>query len=345
MPWNIFKSRAVARARIDVRRIPKTGNQHLLSGGGFASLGRSALCAVGAAMLFVAVGGDVADARTPAPKPPRVSRASGRDGGLLYATHCARCHGTTGRGDGRDAELFVTPPCDLRSGFVRGHSTAELVARVRDGLRLNLAVDPAAVRARAADTEAIARHIERLSYVNWRLAERGEELFVDRCEICHGPFGRPSGPRPAGVETPRDLSASEFQDRVRDDDIARTIREGHGSMPGLVPRLEVADVPAVVTFVRLLSPGYERYSRYCAACHGDDGRGPGVRYGDDGARAPTVVLDRAYLEHHDFERIRAAVWHMLDEQRPEMPHVRATLSAGDAQAIVEYLKRVDERTR
>lgn len=271
-----------------------------------------------------------------------VHARSARDGAVLYALHCAQCHGASGRGDGPDADLFVTRPRDLHAGFLRHYSVAELVARIRKGTPLNLAVDPAALHGRTADTEALARYVERLPDVKWRLVERGQELFADRCEICHGPFGRPTDMRPAGVSAPADLSADDFQRDATDDDIAQTIRRGHGSMPGLVPRIDAGDVPAVVAFVRLLSPGHERYSRYCAACHGDDGRGPGVRFSDDGVRAPTVVFDAAFMAHHDHEHLRAAVWHMLDEQRPQMPHLKGAVGAGDARAIVEYLRRLDE---
>lgn len=308
--------------------------------------GRCVLSAAGGVILLIlSVTMGATEAAAAAPRASNPTGATRTDGATLYAKHCSRCHGPSGQGDGPDAGLFVTPPRNLRSGFLGHYSTAELTSRVRDGMRLSLALDPAAVRAHATDTEAIARYVERLPAINWRIAERGEEVFVDRCEICHGPFGRPSGPRPPGVGQPRDLSASDFQARAHDEGIARTIREGHGSMPGLVPRVPVADVPALVAFVRLLSPGFEGYTRYCAACHGDDGRGSGVRYGDDGAPVPTVVLDRAYLKHHDFEHVRAAVWHMLDEHRPEMPHLRATLSEADAHAIVEYLKSVEADTR
>jgi len=44
--------------------------------------------------------------------------AHGIDGALLYARHCERCHGVTGRGDGPEADLFVTRPRDLQSGFL-----------------------------------------------------------------------------------------------------------------------------------------------------------------------------------------------------------------------------------
>jgi len=268
---------------------------------------------------------------------PVAAHARIADGAVLYALNCAQCHGPTGRGDGVDAELFATRPRDLHDGVLARYPNEALVERIRRGTRL--ALDPAAVRARATDTEALVRHLERLPRVDWRLVERGEEIFVDRCEICHGAFGRPTGVPPAGVARPTDLSADEFQRRVGDPQVAEMIRRGHGAMPGLLPRVELADVPAVAAFVRLLSPGFERYERMCAPCHGEDGRGAGVRYGDTGVRVPTVVFDAGYFARTDPEHVRAAAWHMLDERRPEMPHLGRTLAVADARAIVEYLKR------
>lgn len=304
-------------------------------------LAAMAIALLAAATTLVAGATEIADGRLQKTPAANADDAASAAGAALYGVHCARCHGPSGRGDGPDADLFVTRPRNLRGGFLRRYSTRELVDRVRTGAPLNLAVDPAAVRERAADTEALVRHLERLPSINWRLVERGQELFADRCEICHGPFGRPSGIRPPGVAMPADLSAEAFQQRIRDDDIARTIRGGHAVMPGLVPRIDLADVPALVAFVRLLSPGFERYSRYCAACHGDDGRGAGVRFGDDGPHAPTVVFDAEYFARHEPERVRASAWHMLDEQRPAMPHLGRTLTAADARAIIAYLKRAE----
>jgi mono/diheme cytochrome c family protein len=110
-------------------------------------------------------------------------------------------------------------------------------------------------------------------------------------------------------------------------------------MPAVVPRVREGDVPALVAFVRLLSPGFEQYSRYCAACHGDDGRS--VATFTEGISVPTTIFDRAYFTRHDPEEVRAKVWHMVGEQKPAMPHMRAKLSEPEARAIITYLKRTN----
>jgi mono/diheme cytochrome c family protein len=258
------------------------------------------------------------------------------DGGALYARHCEGCHGITGRGDGPDAVLFMTRPRDLQSGFLARYSTDDLVRRIRNGIPLELALDPVALRGRAGDVEAIAAHLERLPTVNWRQMEEGLALYLDHCELCHGIAGTPDPTVPGDARPPRDLSDPAFQRDTTDAEIADVIRHGRRGMPATAP-IAAAELPALIAYVRLLSPGYALYDRYCTACHGDDGRGAGS-FGEAGAQ-PTVVFDRAYFERRDPEHVRAAIWHMLDTQRPRMPHLRGVLSDAEARAIVSYLKR------
>lgn len=259
------------------------------------------------------------------------------DGQALYVRHCESCHGVTGRGDGPDAILFSTPPRDLQSGFLDRYPTDDLVRRIRSGVPLQLALDLPALRARAGDVEAIAAHLERLPGVAWRRVEVGQAIYLDRCELCHGPHGKPELTGPHGARVPRDLGDAAFQRRLDDDDLAELLRHGRRGMPAIEPPVHPRELPDLLAFVRLLSPGYTLYDRYCAACHGDDGRGSGS-FAEEGAR-PTVVFDRAYFRRRDPEQVRAAVWHMLDTQRPVMPHFRDALTVAEARAVVAYLKR------
>jgi mono/diheme cytochrome c family protein len=137
---------------------------------------------------------------------------------------------------------------------------------------------------------------------------------------------------------PRNLTDPAFQRSTADSDLTAAVRHGRAGMPALVPRVAEDDAVALTAFVRLLSPAYESYTRYCAACHGDDGRGAGS-FAEATSRRPTVVFDRRYFERHDPEAVRAAVWHMVGERKPAMPHFRERLSEADARAVVEYLKR------
>lgn len=263
--------------------------------------------------------------------------ASAPNGQVLYAENCERCHGVTGRGDGPDAPLFVSPPRDLQSGFLARYPTEDVVRRIRSGVPLELAFDIDRLRARAGEVEALAGYLERLPTIDWRRVEEGQAVYVERCELCHGRTGTPELTLPPGARAPRDLSDPAFQASVSEEDLAVLASHGRGGMPAIGPPIARGELRSLVAFVRLLSPGYALYDRYCAACHGEDGRGAGslVEEGEH----PSVVFDRAYFRRRDPEQVRTAVWHMLATKRPVMPHFRRVLTPAEVRAIVAYLKR------
>jgi mono/diheme cytochrome c family protein len=61
-------------------------------------------------------------------------------------------------------------------------------------------------------------------------AALGEAAWGQQCATCHGPQGRGDGPQGPMFKAP-DLSRSDWQGRVSDDQIASTIRNGKGRMP------------------------------------------------------------------------------------------------------------------
>jgi mono/diheme cytochrome c family protein len=263
------------------------------------------------------------------------------DGRYLYTAYCASCHGAEGHGDGVDADLFLPRPRDLRGGVLAAQDDDALVERIRHGRPLGLARDPEALRARAGDTEILVAHLRRLPTLHWRSIERGQEIYVDRCEICHGPFGH-STSVPSGVTVePRDLSDPHYQRETSDRVLVDRIQHGHRKMPA-IPGLDVPENrDALVAYLRLLSPGYERYSRFCANCHGDDGRGPGVDWASE--KRPIVLFDQAYFAKKDPEVLRKDVWHMLEGAEPQMPHMSRVLQASQVRAILAYLRRLPAR--
>lgn len=257
------------------------------------------------------------------------------DGAGYYRRDCARCHGPHGRGDGPDAAIFTSPPRDLRTEFLTKYSTTELVRRVRRGSVLKLAVDPKALEARNREVTALVPYVERLPGIDWRLAEPGLQKYAERCEPCHGRYGHPSAALPAGGPVPRDLSDPAFQRDTSDDALSVLVRHGREGMPKLTPALAAADAPAVAASVRLLSPGFALYERFCANCHGDDGRGTA---NPATMKSTPTVLDAEYFAHHDAQHVADTVWHMMAERKPQMPHLRRNVSETAAQAIVKFLK-------
>jgi mono/diheme cytochrome c family protein len=57
-----------------------------------------------------------------------------------------------------------------------------------------------------------------------------EATWKAQCLRCHGPLGHGDGPEGPMVKAPN-LAAVEWQDKVKDEDIAATIRNGKGKMP------------------------------------------------------------------------------------------------------------------
>lgn len=59
--------------------------------------------------------------------------AAAEDAGALFATHCARCHGALGHGDGPDAETIDIPVPDLTDPGKQSHyddaSMEQLIAK------------------------------------------------------------------------------------------------------------------------------------------------------------------------------------------------------------------------
>lgn len=256
------------------------------------------------------------------------------EGGRLYREHCAPCHGPTGRGDGPNAALFSITPRDLHDGVLGRYDTTDLVRRVRDGRTLELALDLPALRAHARKVDDVVAHMKRLPTLDWGLVDEGWGIYMQRCERCHGRFGRPSASFPSGVRPPRPLGDPAFQRSMDDAALREAIRHGREGMPAPTPRPAADEVALLAGFIRILSPGFETYSQYCAACHGDDGHGaPAI----DPA-LPTVVFDASYFRRTDPERLHDAVWHMMEQNQPSMPHFQRAITESETRHIVEYLR-------
>ncbi|MCX8072816.1 MAG: c-type cytochrome [Candidatus Binatia bacterium] len=268
-----------------------------------------------------------------------VGRAGGTvDGGkAAYLRYCANCHGGEGRGDGPDASRFVRPPRNLREGVLRAYSGDELVDRVFSGRHLALQMDPTRLADLTAEADQIIEHLRRLSRAHWPQVERGWALYTVRCSTCHGPYGNPPEFLPQGVKRPRHLSDRAWQEAASDAALLAVVRHGRAGMPALVPQISADEARALLTFVRLLSPGFERYQRVCAVCHGDDGRGVKATSGEV-VKLPQVRFDRGYFASRSQAQLRAAVLHMVQEHEPAMPHFATVLDRDTIRAIVEYLR-------
>jgi mono/diheme cytochrome c family protein len=149
---------------------------------------------------------------------------------------------------------------------------------------------------------------------------------------------------PSLVPRPRDLGDPAYQKQVSDEALFRVISEGTKGMPGTADVLGVPERKAVIAFVRLLSPGYELYDRFCEVCHGGRGIPPEVAqeelFGGVFGKAPThmPVFNAKYFQTHTDEQVRGWVRHMLKQNRAVMPHFAGELNAEEVRQILAYLR-------
>ena len=274
----------------------------------------------------------VADLGSPLPRVAAIDK-----GRALYMAQCSRCHGPNGIGDGPDAPLLRNPPADLRrSEVLDSFSDEKLAERIRDGKVMRLEFRPESISRQAADTEALYRFLRKLPQIRWKSVEAGAVLYFERCTPCHGGYGHPESALPPGVtRRPQDLSDERFQASVSDRELRWLVRHGRRGMPVVLPRLTEAEAADLVSFVRVLSPGFDLYDSFCSTCHGFHGEGATGALSTK--PAPQFAFDAEYFRTHTADEIRQAIWHMLEDKTPSMPHFAETLSTAEVKAILLYL--------
>jgi mono/diheme cytochrome c family protein len=264
-------------------------------------------------------------------------------GEVRYIRHCAGCHGADARGGGAIGKALEVQPRNLRSADLLRNSDDELVVRILHGKSLPVLVNPKALPASEEEVSAILAHMRRLPTLSWGQVEAGESVYDSLCLTCHGIYGRGDGSLVSTLPAPpRDLSTPPYQQQVSDDDLLKLISEGKGAMPGSGDVLSLDDRKAVVTFVRMLSPGYELYDRYCVGCHGTRGKAPDPALldvlGFPSSQKMPPAFDRAYFQSHTDEQLRPKITHMVKLNRVAMPHFAGELTAEQVREVVRYLR-------
>lgn len=272
-------------------------------------------------------------------KPRKLTKAE-----VLYNRNCATCHGWDGKDGGPGAKILgIYPPSLRREALFSRYSEEGLIARVMFGKVLTGPLNQIENPKAAAEINAILSHMRRLPNIAWDQVSSGEEIYDELCIGCHGVYGRGDGEWASKLPVaPGDLGETLFQDQINDDQLVNIIAEGKGTMPGAADVLNLNELKDVVAFVRLFSPGYEAYDRFCASCHGSDGVPIELIYYDELGfetdRIEIPTFDTAYFESITDEELRTQIKHMLATNRVSMPHFAGDLEKEEVRQILNYLR-------
>jgi mono/diheme cytochrome c family protein len=203
----------------------------------------------------------------------------------LYATHCAVCHGDTGKGDGPAMGALHPRPRDFTTGAYKFRSTPSgtlpTVEDVVRSTRVGLAgtsmpgyegiLSPAEIESVSRAVLAMAPQEKRpgkpisLGLAPQRspdIVARGRALFTrSGCAACHGPQGkavpwRPAREDPGGAGRPTALTEPwTFRGGSDRESVTRRILTGidGSSMPPLAGRLAPPEVWAIASYVDTLA--------------------------------------------------------------------------------------------
>jgi mono/diheme cytochrome c family protein len=245
--------------------------------------------------------------------------------------------------------LLKKPPSLRRVELFTQNSEAELVARVLLGKDLSVPLSSAAGPESEADVSALLIYLRRLPTIHWKEVAAGQQVYDSLCVACHGIYGGGDGLMSPSLSLPlRDLRDPTYQSRVTDEDLFRIISAGKGAMPGTADVLSTDERRAVIAFIRLLSPGYELYDRFCEVCHGALGVPPEVAqqelFGGPEVQTKTPVFDQHYMATHTDEELRGWTRHMLKQNRAVMPHFAGELDAEEVRQILAYLRSLPPQT-
>ena len=192
----------------------------------------------------------------------------------------------------------------------------------------------------------IIAHIRKLDTIDWDKVDAGQAIFDELCANCHGFYGHGDGVFSSKMPVPLpDLSSENFQNQHSDAELLQIISQGKNAMHGVAEHLSTEETKAVSAFVRLLSPGYESYDRFCASCHSSDGlsmQAVNLTEEQQDIEFENITIpdfDRTYLEAHSDEQLSLKVRYMLEDNRMSMRHFPEDLKPNEVRLIYQYLHK------
>ncbi|MBC8337379.1 MAG: c-type cytochrome [Rhodospirillales bacterium] len=179
-------------------------------------------------------------------------------GSHLYRSYCLVCHGKEGNGNGPLAKKKDLRPADLSSGKYQKEkigTLAETIGRYRKDADSNMPnwglVLP------EDDIKHIAAYITTMSNKGLKFrgnTRRGRIIYKNACIACHDKNGKGNGLLAQLIRIEMvDFSHPESMQKLSDDQLLKTIREGKGDfMPPWAGALNDDEIIDVASYVRLL---------------------------------------------------------------------------------------------
>lgn len=188
-------------------------------------------------------------------------------GQKLYAQHCAGCHGNTGEGNGPAATFLFPKPRNFRFGKYRLVSTENQVPNLADLESLLVRGMPGSsmpswAHLKLEERKLLAQEVYRLTGVGAR------DRYLDNLKKEQG-------------LTDEDIKADDVQQEIAEFVKSRTTPS------------EAAVVPAILASnAEAIARGKELFVKQaCASCHGNEGKGDGVKKMVDDEGFPTRPRD------------------------------------------------------
>lgn len=268
-------------------------------------------------------------------------------GEVLYINNCSDCHGWEGRGNGQAAKLMgISAPILLHEELVTEKSENKFVDWVLSGKALKLQLAENTSPQTKEEFTALLTYLKKLPTVDWEEIDAGQQVYDGLCVNCHGLYGHGDGGLASQIPGPlKDISNFDYQQKHSDAELQQIIAKGRGAMPGNEDVLNREEIKSVTAFVRFLTPGYEKYDRFCAGCHGLDGSPVEIvalsedereDIGFESIDMPT--FDDAYFKSHTDQQIIVKIQHMWEQEAITMPHFAEQLKPDQVRAIFRYLR-------
>ena len=268
-------------------------------------------------------------------------------GETLYIYYCADCHGWEGRGNGQaESYLDVPAPILLQHNLLAKKSENDFVDWVLSGTKMQVQLSKKASLQTDAEVTTLLTYIKTLPSIEWNKVEAGQKVYDQLCVGCHGMYGHGDGDLSSKMpDSLPDLSSSKYQSQHSDKELIQIITKGIEAMPGTENVLKPQEIESVVAFIRLLSPGYESYDRYCLSCHGPNGSPMLITTLNDEGEEEDIffqkmdlpIFNDAYFKAHTDKELITKIQHMLKSERVTMPHFSDFIKESEIREIFRYL--------